>query len=108
TKNRIHISGFTDGRAFFPDSVYTVAVNSYRGSGGGGHLTRGAGIPHEELTSRIVWSTDRDFRHYLIQYIRKNKPITPVKDNNWKVIPESLYEAGKARDKSLLFNNNQK
>ncbi len=106
-KNRIHITGFTDGRPFYSDSVYTVAVNSYRGSGGGGHLTRGAGIPHEELVNRIVWSTDRDFRHYLIKYIRENKTITPEKDNNWKVIPASLYEAGKARDESLLFDKTE-
>ena len=32
------------------NKTYKVAVNSYRGNGGGGHLTRGAKIPQEELS----------------------------------------------------------
>ncbi|MBR1733796.1 MAG: 5'-nucleotidase C-terminal domain-containing protein, partial [Alloprevotella sp.] len=51
--------------------TYTVAVNSYRGNGGGGHLTKGAGIPQDSLRGRILRSTERDLRYYLIQEIRK-------------------------------------
>ena len=31
------------------NKIYKVAINSYRGNGGGGHLVKGAGIPKEEL-----------------------------------------------------------
>ena len=37
---RIKISGFTDGRPFEKNKIYKVAVNSYRGNGGGGHLLK--------------------------------------------------------------------
>jgi len=62
---RITIISMSDGRIFHFDSTYSVAINSYRGSGGGGHLTRGAGISKEELPSRIISSTEKDFRYYM-------------------------------------------
>ena len=50
---RITIKSMADGTPFDIEKQYKVALNSYRGSGGGGHLTNGAGIPKEELESRI-------------------------------------------------------
>ena len=49
------------------DKTYKGARNSYRGNGGGELLTKGAGIPQEELKDRIVFSTDKDLRYYLMQ-----------------------------------------
>ena len=40
---RVEITTLSNGTIFDLDKTYTVAINSYRGSGGGGHLTRGAG-----------------------------------------------------------------
>jgi 2',3'-cyclic-nucleotide 2'-phosphodiesterase/3'-nucleotidase len=54
---RITIKSLSGGKPFDPDKMYTVAVNSYRGSGGGGHLTEGAGLSAEER--RRVRSTRR-------------------------------------------------
>ncbi|MEJ2103288.1 MAG: hypothetical protein P8X47_01785 [Ignavibacteriaceae bacterium] len=85
------------------DSTYTVAVNSYRGSGGGGHLTRGAKIPKEDLSGRIISSTEKDFRFYLMKWIEEKSTINPTVIGNWKVIPEKWWEAGKEKDYDLLF-----
>ena len=50
-----------DGTPFHMDKMYTVALNSYRGNGGGELLTKGAGISQDELKERIISSTDKDF-----------------------------------------------
>ena len=49
--DRVSINAMSDGSAFYNDSLYTVAVNSYRANGGGGHFPA-AGITHEKLEKR--------------------------------------------------------
>ncbi len=102
---RIKIIGMLNGAKFSLSKFYKVAVNSYRGNGGGGELTRGAGLSREELASRLITSTNRDFRTYMIKWIKSHKVINPVSNNNWKVIPESWWKAAKERDRKLLFGN---
>ena len=58
--HKVRILRMSDGRPFDPDRWYRVAVNSYRGNGGGELLTRGAGIPQDSLESRIVWRSELD------------------------------------------------
>ncbi len=99
---RIYISEMEDGSAFDPDGIYSVAINSYRGSGGGGHLTRGSGIDREELSERMVFSTDTDLRTVLMNYFRENSPVPAQKRGNWKFIPETWVEKAKERDLKLL------
>ncbi|MBK9096750.1 MAG: bifunctional metallophosphatase/5'-nucleotidase [bacterium] len=101
---RIIISSFSDGRLFYSDSSYLVAINSYRGSGGGGHLTRGAGIPQEDLKERIVSSTDKEFRHSIINWIEEKKVITPEIISTWKAVPEDWWRRGRDKDYMLLFD----
>ncbi|MDH3269261.1 MAG: bifunctional metallophosphatase/5'-nucleotidase, partial [Ignavibacteria bacterium] len=59
TGDRVHITNLINGTPFDLDKTYTVAINSYRGSGGGGHLTRGARIPQGELSKRVLSSTEK-------------------------------------------------
>jgi 2',3'-cyclic-nucleotide 2'-phosphodiesterase/3'-nucleotidase len=101
--DRISITLMSNGSVFHLDSTYTVAINSYRGSGGGGHLTRGAGIPKEELSKRILASTDKDFRYYMTKWIEEKKTINPEIISTWKVIPEDWWEKGREKDYKLLF-----
>lgn len=101
---RISITSMATGEPFSPDSTYRVAVNSYRAGGGGDHLTRGAGIAPDELRSRVVSSTDKDLRYYLIREIERQGTIIPCVDNNWKFIPESLVAPLIATDRTLLFS----
>jgi 2',3'-cyclic-nucleotide 2'-phosphodiesterase/3'-nucleotidase len=100
---RINILSMQDGSPFDLSKEYSVAVNSYRGNGGGGHLVKGAGIPHDELSKRIIKSTDRDLRFLMMKNIEKEKVIYPKLIGNWKIIPESWAEKGKEKDYKLLF-----
>jgi len=101
--NRINIGSFTDGRPFELQKEYKVAINSYRGSGGGGHLTSGAGIEQEKLRARLIKSTDRDLRYYMLKTIEEKKSISPEPENNWKIIPEKWVNKRVPEEKILLF-----
>lgn len=100
---RVNILQMADGQPFKLESMYEVAVNSYRGNGGGELLTKGAGIPQEELKSRIVRSTDKDLRFYLMRYIEEHREITPKALNQWKFIPEEWVAPAARRDYRRLF-----
>ena len=99
----IVITGFTDGRVFDNNKLYKVAVNSYRGNGGGGHFTEGAGIAKEDLRSRLISSTNRDLRYYILKTIEEEKIINPVPLNNWKIIPEKWIKIAASREYGMLF-----
>jgi len=102
--SRVVISSMQDGKPFELTKTYLVALNSYRGNGGGGHLTEGAKIPLGELSKRLVNSTQRDLRFYMIDWMRKKKTVSPTKFNNWKIIPEKWAEKGKEKDNKILFD----
>ena len=101
---KISIVRFSNGNEFILNKKYKVAINSYRGNGGGGHLTRGAKIQHEELSKRILNSTEKDLRYFVMKWIENKKTVAPILLNNWKVIPEAFWKAGKEKDYKLLFN----
>jgi 2',3'-cyclic-nucleotide 2'-phosphodiesterase/3'-nucleotidase len=105
--SRVTIVGFTDGRAFEKNKMYKVAVNSYRGNGGGGHFTEGAGIPKDELRKRLISSTDRDLRYYILKTIEAKKTISPLPLNNWKIIPEKWVNSVRSSEYDLLFGHNK-
>ena len=100
---RVKITTLGDGMQFNLEKTYTVAINSYRGSGGGGLLTRGADIPQDELAERIITSTDRDIKYYLMKWIKDKKIVKPHIWGNWKVVPEDWWFEGKEKDYKLLF-----
>ena len=100
---RVSIKSFSNGTPFEMNRTYKVAVNSYRGNGGGGHFTEGAGIDKNELSSRLIASTERDLRYYILKYLGTKKTINPVALNNWKLIPEKLVNKAIPRDYELLF-----
>lgn len=102
---RITIERMADGKPFEMDKQYRVAVNSYRGNGGGDLLTKGAGIPKAELAKRIVFSTDKDLRYYLMKRIEEVKVLNPAPLNQWRFIPEKWTEPAAKRDYELLFGN---
>lgn len=101
--SRVVIKGCSDGRPFENNKMYKVAVNSYRGNGGGGLLTEGAGLSKEELRSRLLSSTDRDLRYYILKSIELKKTVNPEPLNNWKIIPEKWVAAVKSKEYALLF-----
>lgn len=100
---RIYIKRFADGRKFDLKADYKVAVNSYRGNGGGDLLTVGAGIPKEELQKRILWATERDLRYYLMQTIRTQGTLSPKAKGQWHFIPKAWVKEARVRDEKILF-----
>ena len=100
---RITILSMGDGKPFSLTGEYKAAVNSYRGNGGGGHLVVGAGIPKDKLAGRIINSTDKDLRYYMMKWIEKQKTVSPKPLNNWKVIPHEWWLKGVEKDKALMF-----
>ena len=102
---KVNILSMADGSEFSLTKKYRVAVNSYRGNGGGDLLTKGAGIPKEELAKRIVFSTVKDLRYYLMERIEQAGTIDPKPLGHWKFIPEDWVEAAAKRDREILFGN---
>lgn len=100
---KVTILRMSNGQPFDEKKWYKVAINSYRGNGGGELLTKGAGIPKDSLKSRIVWQSDRDQRYYLMQEIKRLKVLDPKPNHNWKVIPETWTQPAAKRDYDLLF-----
>ena len=105
---KVTILRMSNGQPFNEKAWYKVAVNSYRGNGGGELLTRGAGIAKDSLESRIIWRSERDQRYYLAQEIRKAGIMDPQPNNNWKVIPEAWTRPAAERDYKLLFGEASK
>lgn len=105
---RVTILSLADGTPFEMDRMYKVAVNSYRGNGGGELLTQGAGISQDELKGRVITSTDKDLRYYLMQYIERKKVIEPRALNQWKFIPEAWAKPAMDRDYEFLFGQKWK
>jgi len=98
----VSISVLDNGKQFYPDSLYLVAVNSYRANGGGGHF-KAVGITHQVLPQRLVSSTTHDFRFYMTKWIEDNKKISPSASAKWTVKPEKWAGKAKARESVLLF-----
>lgn len=100
---RITIKSMADGTPFDLAKEYKVAINSYRGNGGGGHLTKGAGIPQNEIVNRMLSSTIKDLRYFLMKWIEKQQTVTPTALGNWDVTPKDWWEKGKALDYKFLY-----
>ena len=101
---KVSILRMSNGQPFEANNWYKVAVNSYRGNGGGELLTKCAGIPKEEIPSRIIYRSELDQRHYLTEEIRKQGIVNPKPNNNWRFIPENIVAPAIQRDRELLFN----
>ncbi len=100
---KIQIQSMADGTPFDLDKTYKVAINSYRGNGGGDLLTKGAGIASDDLSGRIIGSTEKDLRYYIMQYIKSKGSIHPKPLNHWKMIPEEWTKKAAERDAKLIM-----
>ena len=101
---KVRIIKMSNGEPFDESKWYKVAINSYRGNGGGELLTLGAGIPHDSLESRVIWRSEKDQRYYLMKEIEKTGVIDAKPNNNWKFVPEEWTKPAAERDKAILFN----
>ncbi len=102
---RVDITSLSDGTPFSHNATYSVAVNSYRANGGGGHFPA-AGITGTELERRIISATERDLRHYMTEWIREKGTIRPEPMSEWSIIPADWATEAEKRERKLLFGNN--
>lgn len=100
---KVKILHMSNGEPFDEQKTYNVVMNSYRGNGGGELLTKGAGIPHEDIKNRIIFESERDQRYYLMKEIERMGTISPKAHNNWKFVPEEWTKPAIERDRILLF-----
>lgn len=100
---KVRILRMSNGEPFDEAKWYKVAMNSYRGNGGGELITRGAGISLSELKKRIIFQSERDQRYYLMQEIEKAGRLNPQAHNNWRFVPEEWAKPAIERDRQLLF-----
>ena len=104
---KVRILQMSNGQPFNEDRMYRVAMNSYRGNGGGELITLGAGIPKEELEDRIIYKSHKDLRQYIMEEIQRMGTIKPQPNNNWRFVPQEMTEPAIKRDKELLFGKQQ-
>lgn len=107
--SRVNIASFADGSSFEYEKTYPVAMTSYRASGGGGIMPRGAGITADELEERIV-AKYPEIRELIYQFISEHKTIVPeiISDpdllGEWHFVPETCKELLE-KDMELIFGN---
>ena len=100
---RVTIHSMADGTPFDMGKRYNVVLSSYQAAGGGGFLTEGLGWNKEEIDFHTIYSTVRDMRYYINQYIREfiNQEMVPL--GGWKVVPQDWWQTAKERDLQLLL-----
>lgn len=102
---KVKVLRMSNGEPFDENKYYKVAVNSYRANGGGELLTRGAGIAKDDLNDRIVWRSEYDLRHYLMEEIKRLGTLNPKPNTNWRFVPEQWTQEAAKRDRQLLFHD---
>ncbi len=64
-----------------PEMIYTVALNSYRANGGGGHLKA---IRIDK--PKVLYSSKTDIRNLIIDYLKEQEILEAKCDNNWRIV----------------------
>ena len=62
-----------------------------------------AGISGKELPDRLINSTEKDLRYYILKSLESKKIIKPMALNNWKIIPEDWVRKAKNKELRILF-----
>ena len=97
------------GAPFNPDAEYTVAMTSYRASGGGGLLIHGAGVEADRIPERIVGKYP-EIRNLIYDYVSEVGTVDPARIGDpsligrWSFVPEALATPALEADMALLFS----
>ncbi len=101
--SKITIQSMMDGTPFDLHKTYKAAMSSYRGNGGGGHLTMGAKIPTQDIGKRLVSSTTYDMRYLIMMEVMKTGQLDHQPLSCWKFIPEDTAAKARKVDEPRLF-----
>lgn len=104
--SKVDILSLADGSVFCIDSVYNVAMTSYRASGGGGILAA-AGIDTDNIDERVV-ERYPEIRNIIYDYLKQHGaiPASLSQDSmlgDWNFIPEGIDRAIQ-KDFELVFD----
>ena len=105
---RVQIKSLADGSAFQPDAWYNVAMTSYRASGGGDLLIKGAGLSKEEIDARIV-ERYPEVRELVYQFFKEHGTVDAalIGDRSllgeWHFVPEKTAGPMIEKDLELIF-----
>ncbi|HFB68039.1 MAG TPA: bifunctional metallophosphatase/5'-nucleotidase [Calditrichae bacterium] len=69
------------GEPLQPDTVYRVAVNSYR-----------AQQLRQRFHCPVVWKSNKEVRDLMVEYIQQLGTVRPTCNFNWKIVPEWVVE----------------
>ncbi|MBN1407259.1 MAG: 5'-nucleotidase C-terminal domain-containing protein [Calditrichaceae bacterium] len=72
------------GKALELDKTYKVAMNSYRATGGGGHMAAA-----KATDTNILLKSNEDMRTILVNYLRKQGKISAKVDGNWEILKKN-------------------
>jgi len=77
----------SSGEEIVDSKKYSVAINSFRGSGGGGYLSA-LGLDSPEIT----YKSNQEIRNMIIRFL-ENEPEYKLKsNNNWNIITEKIKQ----------------
>ncbi len=105
---RVKITSLANGAPFKQDEMYTVAMTSYRASGGGEILQKGAGLSKDEVDDRIQERLP-EIREMVYQYFKKHGTVGTQDFGNravlgeWHFVPEKLVNPLFEQDLALIF-----
>ena len=105
---RVRIISFPDGTPFQEDAWYNVAMTSYRASGGGEILLKGAGLTKEEAESRIVERLP-EIREMVYQCFKEHGTVDTTLFGKrsvlgeWHFVPEKVVGPLMEKDLALIF-----
>ena len=105
---RIDIISLADGSEFDPNQWYSVAMTSYRASGGGNLIFEGAGVSRDELDFRIQ-SRHSAIRDMVTEFISSHDTVSsetvsdPALLGEWHFIPEEEAAEMIEEDMKLIF-----
>ena len=100
---RVNIVSLWDGELFDFEKNYTVALSSYRVSGGGGLFDAGAGIDVENGLESIVVAQYTFVRELLEDYLGGGGDVMRDRCGKWAFVPVEMARRGVENDLRLLF-----
>ena len=105
---RVAITTMADGTPFSLTENYNVAMTSYRASGGGDTMRKGAGIDTDRIEERVVEKYP-EIRELMYDFIKERGTVGPANFSDpallghWEFIPSDLAAPAIQSDLKLLF-----